>query len=105
MTLLSETAIMTVFFGKPLNEVNPLALRLGYHSKPEWLKGKYRLNDFPRWTTKCDHYLPIDKATGKDIVERIQWIVEELNNGWCITAEGFGFESDLELIHFKLRWS
>jgi hypothetical protein len=95
-----------VFFGRFLNEVNPIILRLAMREdKPEWLRERPKLPDLPRWSVESDQLIRVPKAiTPDEVGDHIVWIVENLHEEWCLTHEGFMFSNLSEAIHYKLRW-
>jgi hypothetical protein len=106
----SLTENFTKFFGVSLNKVNPILLHIAidYRNElPEWLKGKTKLTDLPRWKgewyDKGENTVKI-KYKPTDISEIITWVIEELYGFWKITPDGFSFEDAREAIYFKLKW-
>lgn len=95
------------FFGCGSNKVNPILLRMSMREdRPEWLRHRPKLQQLPRWKKGCESVVPASKRiTPPQVAERLRWIVEELELGWCMTTEGFCFEDDREAVHFKLMWS
>jgi len=95
------------FFGCGSHKVNPILLRIGMREdRPEWLRHRPKLQQLPRWTPNGEHLVPTSKRTTVPLVaERLIWIVDELQGGWCLTTEGFIFEDAREAVHFKLMWS
>jgi hypothetical protein len=98
---------MVDFFGCGSHRVNPFLLRIAMNEdRPEWLRGCPKLHLLPRWEPNAENLIKISKRISVGAVcERLIWVVEELQNGWCLTEDGFLFEDQKEAIHFKLMWS
>ena len=110
-----ETKELCEFFGQPLGQVNQIMIRIAKldRPRPDWLQGKGRLEQLPRYIRCKDtpppgfhNIKPIDlKIKTLAVAERVAWIVEELNYKWTLLPSGFWFESDKDALMFKLRWS
>jgi len=91
------------FFGCPLDRVNYFLLRIAMEDRPEWLRGKTKLTQLPRWTENCPNTLPVGNRRIHETCSCLIWMVEEIQGGWKLTHE-FCFDDYNEMILFKLRW-
>ena len=110
--LWEETKGLCEFFGRPLGQVNQIMLRIAKldQPRPDWLRGKGKLNELPRYEVQLETCPNIVKPLARNIkaievAERVAWIVDDLNYGWALAPDGFHFESDKDALMFKLRWS
>lgn len=100
---MTEMVEIMDFFGAPV--CNTLLGRIFYTYKPEWLRGKPRLNMLPRYTeeTKVAEWVSVSspETTALDISDKIVFVVENLEGGWFLGPKGFGFEIETDAILFK----
>jgi hypothetical protein len=108
---MSEFSETCTFFGvRALNEVNYFVLRMiaEDHSRPAWLNGKHKLELLPRWNEAVrgtGNLYPTQSVAGYKVARRLLWLVENLQGGWCLDVAGIHFETDDDLVHFRLKFS
>jgi hypothetical protein len=107
-TMISHMGELIEFFQMPLDKVDPKILLLATKIKPrpDWLRGKTRLDDLPHFTRERLPYVFRYKNLLKqsEIAQRLNWIVENTHGKWCLADDGLYFEHDYDFHYFMWRW-
>ena len=94
------------FFGHPKSQINPLVLRVGIAKKPEWIQGKSRLYDLPRYSVESLEFkvnLDVNDRIVSEVVKGIPIAVETCEGRWHLDQSGFSFETITDAILFRLK--
>jgi len=96
------------FFDISINEVDHINRLIIIYTKktPEWLRGKPKFYQIPRvsdenlnFFVKKDIFIKNEK-----FVERIVWIVENLEGKWNIYKEHIYFELETDVMYYTLKF-